>query len=85
MYLITSAVYGHECEDTLPMNCLVLSSQIVKLDPPVNEIPPTCSPLTANVIRAGLVKDPRKRATASELREAVNRALTSLRQRKLSR
>ncbi|XP_055512993.1 mitogen-activated protein kinase kinase kinase 14 isoform X1 [Leucoraja erinacea] len=69
---------GHHPRRNLSTQLLL---QIVKLDPPVNEIPPTCSPLTANVIRAGLVKDPRKRATASELREAVNRALTSLRQR----
>ncbi|XP_038634988.1 mitogen-activated protein kinase kinase kinase 14 isoform X1 [Scyliorhinus canicula] len=63
----------------IPMNQLLL--KIVTQDPPVDEIPPTCSPHTANVIRAGLVKDPKYRATVSELRAEVNRALAILRQR----
>ncbi|XP_078079908.1 mitogen-activated protein kinase kinase kinase 14 isoform X2 [Mustelus asterias] len=66
----------------IPMSQLLL--KIVTQDPPVDEIPPTCSPHTANVIRAGLVKDPKYRATASELRAEVNRALTVLRQRAVS-
>ncbi|XP_060704824.1 mitogen-activated protein kinase kinase kinase 14 [Hemiscyllium ocellatum] len=55
--------------------------KIVTQDPPVDEIPPTCSPHTANVIRAGLVKDPQYRATVSELHAQVHRALAVLRQR----
>ncbi|XP_073350691.1 mitogen-activated protein kinase kinase kinase 14 [Pagrus major] len=43
--------------------------------PPLREIPPDCSPLTAEVIKAGLQKDPVKRASASDLKEKANRAL----------
>uniref|UniRef100_G3PM75 Protein kinase domain-containing protein n=1 Tax=Gasterosteus aculeatus aculeatus TaxID=481459 RepID=G3PM75_GASAC len=43
--------------------------------PPLREIPPDCSPLTAEVIRAGLQKDPAKRASASHLKEQTARAL----------
>uniref|UniRef100_UPI00398EE83E mitogen-activated protein kinase kinase kinase 14 isoform X2 n=1 Tax=Pristiophorus japonicus TaxID=55135 RepID=UPI00398EE83E len=55
--------------------------KIVTQDPPVDEIPPTCSPYTANVIKAGLVKDSTYRATIAELRAEVNKALAALRQR----
>lgn len=50
--------------------------QIANEPPPVREIPPDCSPLTAEVIKAGLQKDPAKRASASELKEKTARALT---------
>ncbi|XP_074512204.1 mitogen-activated protein kinase kinase kinase 14 [Sebastes fasciatus] len=43
--------------------------------PPLREIPPDCSPLTAEVIKAGLQKDPAKRASASQLKEKTARAL----------
>ncbi|XP_018619862.2 mitogen-activated protein kinase kinase kinase 14-like [Scleropages formosus] len=48
---------------------------IANKPPPVGEIPHSCSPRTAEVIKAGLVKDPEKRASAKELREKVSRAL----------
>ncbi|XP_069761130.1 mitogen-activated protein kinase kinase kinase 14 [Narcine bancroftii] len=70
---------GHHPWRNISINQLLL--KIVTQDPPVNEIPASCSSLTANVIRAGLVKDPRYRATAFEFHTAVNRALASLRQR----
>ncbi|KAF7661665.1 hypothetical protein LDENG_00256400 [Lucifuga dentata] len=43
--------------------------------PPLREIPPDCSFLTAEVIKAGLQKDPIKRASASDLKEKTSRAL----------
>ncbi|XP_034568044.1 mitogen-activated protein kinase kinase kinase 14 [Notolabrus celidotus] len=43
--------------------------------PPLREIPPDCNCLTAEVIRAGLQKDPAKRASASDLKEKTARAL----------
>ncbi|XP_035470607.1 mitogen-activated protein kinase kinase kinase 14 isoform X2 [Scophthalmus maximus] len=43
--------------------------------PPLREIPPDCSPLTAEVLKAGLQKDPVKRASASDLKEKALRAL----------
>ncbi|XP_030262781.1 mitogen-activated protein kinase kinase kinase 14 [Sparus aurata] len=43
--------------------------------PPLREIPPDCNPLTAEVIKAGLQKDPAKRVSASELKEKAARAL----------
>ncbi|XP_041029305.1 mitogen-activated protein kinase kinase kinase 14 [Carcharodon carcharias] len=73
---------GHHPWKNIPTNQLLL--KIVTEDPPVDEIPPTCSLHTANVIRAALVKDPKHRATVSELRAEVNRALAILRQRAMS-
>ncbi|KAK5855908.1 hypothetical protein PBY51_007541 [Eleginops maclovinus] len=52
--------------------------KIANEPPPVREIPPDCSPLTAEVIKAGLQKDPAKRASASELREKTVIALTEV-------
>lgn len=49
--------------------------KIANEPPPVREIPPDCSPLTAEVIKAGLQKDPVKRASASDLKEKTARAL----------
>ncbi|XP_069570790.1 mitogen-activated protein kinase kinase kinase 14 [Brachyistius frenatus] len=43
--------------------------------PPLREIPPDCSPLTAEVIKAGLQKDPAKRSSASDLKGKTDRAL----------
>ncbi|MFT7797624.1 hypothetical protein Z043-100459 [Arapaima gigas] len=48
---------------------------IAEKPPPLREIPRGCSPYTAEVIQAGLVKDPEKRASAQELREKVSKAL----------
>nr|XP_015217489.1 PREDICTED: mitogen-activated protein kinase kinase kinase 14-like [Lepisosteus oculatus]XP_015217490.1 PREDICTED: mitogen-activated protein kinase kinase kinase 14-like [Lepisosteus oculatus] len=52
-----------------------LCLKIANEPPPVNEIPPTCSPYTADVIRAGLEKDPSKRGSAAELKKKVDKAL----------
>ncbi|CAN9505503.1 unnamed protein product [Ophioblennius macclurei] len=43
--------------------------------PPLREIPPDCSPLTEEVIKAGLQKDPVKRSSATDLKEKTERAL----------
>lgn len=43
--------------------------------PPLREIPSDCSPLTADIIKAGLQKDPAERASASELKGKTARAL----------
>nr|XP_015804194.2 mitogen-activated protein kinase kinase kinase 14 isoform X2 [Nothobranchius furzeri] len=43
--------------------------------PPVREIPPDCSPLTAEVFKAGLQKDPVKRSSASQMKNKTDRAL----------
>ncbi|KAL6102549.1 map3k14 [Pungitius sinensis] len=49
--------------------------KIANEPPPLREIPPDCSPLTAEVIAAGLQKDPAKRASASALKGKTARAL----------
>ncbi|XP_041634331.1 mitogen-activated protein kinase kinase kinase 14 [Cheilinus undulatus] len=49
--------------------------KIANEPPPVREIPADCSRLTAEVIKAGLQKDPIKRASASELKVKSARAL----------
>ena len=49
--------------------------QIANEPPPLREIPPDCSPLTADVLQAGLQKDPVKRASSFDLREKTDRAL----------
>ncbi|XP_026181623.1 mitogen-activated protein kinase kinase kinase 14 isoform X2 [Mastacembelus armatus] len=49
--------------------------KIANEPPPLKEIPPDCSPFTAEVIKAGLQKDPATRASAYELREKTDRAL----------
>lgn len=49
--------------------------KIANEPPPVREIPSDCSPLTAEVLAAGLHKDPGKRASASELGVKAARAL----------
>ncbi|XP_029364303.1 mitogen-activated protein kinase kinase kinase 14 isoform X2 [Echeneis naucrates] len=52
-----------------------LHLKIANEPPPLREIPPDCSPLTAEVIKAGLQKDPVKRTSASVLKEKTDRAL----------
>ncbi|XP_018557572.1 mitogen-activated protein kinase kinase kinase 14 isoform X1 [Lates calcarifer] len=49
--------------------------KIANEPPPLREIPPDCSPLTAEALKAGLQKDPVKRASAAELKEKTDRAL----------
>ncbi|XP_027898574.1 mitogen-activated protein kinase kinase kinase 14 isoform X2 [Xiphophorus couchianus] len=49
--------------------------KIANEPPPIGEIPPDCSPLTAEVLKAGLQKDPVKRSSASQLKEKTDRAL----------
>ncbi|KAM4716806.1 mitogen-activated protein kinase kinase kinase 14 isoform 1-T3 [Anableps anableps] len=49
--------------------------KIANEPPPVGEIPHDCSPLTAEVLKAGLQKDPIKRSSASQLKEKTDRAL----------
>ncbi|TNN41172.1 Mitogen-activated protein kinase kinase kinase 14 [Liparis tanakae] len=49
--------------------------KIANEPPPLREIPPDCSPLTAEVLTAGLQKDPAKRASASDLNGKAARAL----------
>ncbi|XP_068435720.1 mitogen-activated protein kinase kinase kinase 14 [Clinocottus analis] len=49
--------------------------KIANEPPPLREIPPGCSPLTAEVLKAGLQKDPAKRASACELKGKTVRAL----------
>ncbi|CAL8273351.1 unnamed protein product [Lota lota] len=52
--------------------------KIANEPPPIREIPPDCSDLTAEVIKAGLQKDPVKRASAGVLKERTSRALKEL-------
>lgn len=54
---------------------LSFGPQIANEPPPVREIPPSCSPLTAQAIQEGLRKEPVHRASATELRGKVGRAL----------
>ncbi|XP_019949692.1 mitogen-activated protein kinase kinase kinase 14 isoform X2 [Paralichthys olivaceus] len=49
--------------------------KIANEPPPLREIPPDCNPLTADVLKAGLQKDPIKRVSAFDLREKTDRAL----------
>uniref|UniRef100_A0A8C7JUL3 Mitogen-activated protein kinase kinase kinase 14a n=1 Tax=Oncorhynchus kisutch TaxID=8019 RepID=A0A8C7JUL3_ONCKI len=49
--------------------------KIANEPPPLREIPPDCSPFTANVIKVGLQKEPTKRASAPELKGRAARAL----------
>uniref|UniRef100_A0A8K9XZF2 Mitogen-activated protein kinase kinase kinase 14a n=1 Tax=Oncorhynchus mykiss TaxID=8022 RepID=A0A8K9XZF2_ONCMY len=49
--------------------------KIANEPPPLREIPPDCSPFTADVIKVGLQKEPTKRASASELKGRAARAL----------
>ncbi|XP_053194789.1 mitogen-activated protein kinase kinase kinase 14 [Scomber japonicus] len=53
----------------------ILYLKIANEPPPLREIPPDCNPLTAEVIKAGLQKDPVKRASVFDLKEKTDRAL----------
>nr|XP_019966416.1 PREDICTED: mitogen-activated protein kinase kinase kinase 14-like isoform X1 [Paralichthys olivaceus]XP_019966417.1 PREDICTED: mitogen-activated protein kinase kinase kinase 14-like isoform X1 [Paralichthys olivaceus]XP_019966418.1 PREDICTED: mitogen-activated protein kinase kinase kinase 14-like isoform X1 [Paralichthys olivaceus] len=52
-----------------------LCLQIVNEPPPLWEVPSTCNNFTAKVFRAGLKKDPDRRASAKELRRKTTKAL----------
>nr|DBA22193.1 TPA: hypothetical protein GDO54_013248 [Pyxicephalus adspersus] len=54
--------------------CLKIATE----PPPLQEIPPNCHPLTHDLIVAGLQKDPSNRATASQLKNRVDEALTKI-------
>lgn len=49
--------------------------QIVNEPPPLWEVPSNCNNFTAKVFRAGLQKDPERRASAAELRRRTTKAL----------
>lgn len=49
--------------------------QIVNEPPPLWEVPSNCNNFTAKVFRAGLQKDPDRRASAKELRRKTTKAL----------
>ncbi|XP_017320458.2 uncharacterized protein LOC108263809 isoform X2 [Ictalurus punctatus] len=55
-----------------------LCLKIVSEPAPLWEIPAGCDPLTCDVIRGGLVKEPRERVSARELLEKSSRALRAL-------
>lgn len=60
---------------TSDLNIASLWLQIASDPPPLREIPPNCSHLTFEVLKAGLQKDPAKRSSASSLKEKTARAL----------
>ncbi|KAL2092689.1 hypothetical protein ACEWY4_012487 [Coilia grayii] len=51
---------------------------IVSEEPPLQEVPGSCHPLTVQVFRAGLVKDPGDRASTSELKDKSRDALRAV-------
>lgn len=63
-------------------DCITVSMQIAEEPPPLREIPPDCSPHTADVINRGLQREPSRRASAKDLRVQT---ATAVKQRKLSR
>ncbi|XP_060758046.1 mitogen-activated protein kinase kinase kinase 14 [Neoarius graeffei] len=52
--------------------------KIAKEPPPLREIPPNCSPHTADVIKRGLQREPSRRASAKDLRVQTAKALKQL-------
>lgn len=52
-----------------------MSAQIVNKPPPLWEVPSTSNNFTAQVFRAGLQKEPDRRASAKELRRKTMQAL----------
>ncbi|XP_042700739.2 mitogen-activated protein kinase kinase kinase 14 isoform X2 [Chrysemys picta bellii] len=52
-----------------------LCLKIVKEPPPLREIPPSCNRSTVEIIKAGLEKEPLKRASAAELKTKADIAL----------
>ncbi|KAM4691937.1 mitogen-activated protein kinase kinase kinase 14 [Rhinophrynus dorsalis] len=57
-----------------PPLCLKIATE----PPPLQEIPPSCNPLTREIIVAGLEKDPTRRLKAAQLKEKVDLALHQL-------
>ncbi|XP_075314337.1 uncharacterized protein map3k14b [Odontesthes bonariensis] len=55
-----------------------LCLQIVNEPPPLWEVPSKCNNFTAKVFRAGLQKDPDRRASAKELRRKTTKALRAV-------
>ncbi|XP_041717148.2 mitogen-activated protein kinase kinase kinase 14 [Coregonus clupeaformis] len=55
-----------------------LCFKIVNEPPPLREVPPSCNPYTAEVLRAGLQKDPASRASARALRQMTTKALRAV-------
>ncbi|XP_039991834.1 uncharacterized protein LOC120794657 [Xiphias gladius] len=55
-----------------------LCLQIVNEPPPLWEVPSNCNNFTAEVFRAGLRKDPGRRASAKELRRKTTKALRAV-------
>ncbi|XP_068160926.1 mitogen-activated protein kinase kinase kinase 14 isoform X2 [Antennarius striatus] len=55
-----------------------LCLQIVNEPPPLWEVPSNCNNFTAKVFRAGLQKDPERRASAQELRRKTTKALRAV-------
>ncbi|KAM9425811.1 mitogen-activated protein kinase kinase kinase 14 [Pholidichthys leucotaenia] len=55
-----------------------LCLQIANEPPPLWEVPSNCNNFTAKVFRAGLQKDPERRATAKELRRMTTKALRAV-------
>ncbi|XP_068606219.1 mitogen-activated protein kinase kinase kinase 14 [Brachionichthys hirsutus] len=49
--------------------------KIANEPPPLRDMPPDCNRLTAEVMKAGLQKDPAKRSSASDLKEKTIKAL----------
>ncbi|XP_026772509.3 mitogen-activated protein kinase kinase kinase 14 [Pangasianodon hypophthalmus] len=52
--------------------------KIAEEPPPLREIPPNCSPHTADVIKRGLQREPSRRASAKDLRVQTVKALKQL-------
>ncbi|TSK28041.1 Mitogen-activated protein kinase kinase kinase 14 [Bagarius yarrelli] len=52
--------------------------KIAEEPPPLREIPPDCSPHTADIIKLGLQKDPSRRSSAKDLRNQTAKALKQL-------
>ncbi|XP_062303344.1 mitogen-activated protein kinase kinase kinase 14 [Osmerus eperlanus] len=63
------------CQPWIRNYSCLLYLQIANRPPPLREIPPDCSPLTAEILKAGLQKDPIVRASASDLKKKAVRAL----------
>ncbi|XP_064421516.1 mitogen-activated protein kinase kinase kinase 14 isoform X1 [Latimeria chalumnae] len=63
------------CHPWREHNANQIFMQIANEPPPVDEIPASCSPYTTDVIRSGLEKESVRRASASELRMKVIKAL----------
>lgn len=69
---VCSLEYSYQALTEFPW---LIGLQIANEPPPLRETPPDCGSLTAEVIKAGLQKDPLKRSSATDLREKTDRAL----------